>query len=154
MDGRGAVAAREFQKSPGSRVGLHNGGAVRRTAAGSSSNDSGDVSWVVPAGSLNFPSAVPGVGPHEWQAAVFPTSSISHKGQVAGAKALAASILDLLTSPALLQKAHAEFEASEEEALFLADSAGRQARCRHEPGDGEIPSRNEEFYLNKTPRFN
>src|SRR5207253_11437791 len=75
-----------------------------------SSNDSGDVPWVVPAGSLNFPSAIPGIDAHEWHAAVFPTSSISHKGQVAGAKVLAASIIDLLTSPELLQKARAEFQ--------------------------------------------
>ena len=73
-----------------------------------SSNDSGDVSWVVPAGSLNFPSALPGIAAHEWKAAVFPTSSISHKGQLVGAKVLAASLIDLLTSPELLQKAGGE----------------------------------------------
>src|SRR3954463_3678218 len=62
----------------------------------SSSNDNGDVSWVVPAGSLNFPAAIPGIEAHEWKAGVFPTSSSSHKGQVAGAKTLAASIIDML----------------------------------------------------------
>ena len=35
---------------------------------------------------------------------------MSHKGQLVGAKALAASIIDLLTSPELLAKARAEFE--------------------------------------------
>src|SRR5437870_7577874 len=75
-----------------------------------SSNDNGDVSWVVPAGILNFPATIPGIDAHEWKAAVFPTSSISHKAQAAGAKALAASIIDLLTTPALLQKARADFE--------------------------------------------
>src|SRR3954454_4401364 len=84
--------AREFQKMHALPVvGLQNAvtplGGRPQSA---SSNDNGDVSWVVPAGSLNFPSAVPGVGAHEWKAAVFPVSSISHKGQVAGAKTLAA----------------------------------------------------------------
>src|SRR5262249_2700562 len=99
--------AKDFQTSAGKQViGLRTavtplGG--RPQAA--SSNDSGDVSWVVPAGSLNFPSAIPGIEAHEWHAAVFPTSSISHKGQLVGAKTLAASIIDLLTSPDVLQKA-------------------------------------------------
>src|SRR3984893_8800433 len=39
------------------------------------------------------------------------TSTIAHKGMVAGAKVLAASILDLLTRPDILQKARAEFDA-------------------------------------------
>jgi aminobenzoyl-glutamate utilization protein B len=86
----------------------------------SSSNDSGDVSWVVPAGSLNFPSAIPGVHAHEWKAAVFPVSSISHKGQVAGAKTLAASIIDLMTSPELLQKAKAEFETESKKTPYFS----------------------------------
>src|SRR5439155_1235500 len=68
------------------------------------SNDSGDVTWNLPTGNLNFPASVPGVNYHNWQAAVTPTSSIAHKGEVAGAKVLAASLLDLLTSPALLAK--------------------------------------------------
>ena len=40
----------------------------------SSSNDNGDVSWVVPAGLVNFPASVPGIGYHEWKAAVTPVS--------------------------------------------------------------------------------
>src|SRR5262249_37630899 len=77
---------------------------------GSSSNDGGDVTGVVPAGLFTFPASVPGIGYHEWKAAVTPVSSISHKGQLAGAKVLAASIIDLLTSPELLRNARAEFE--------------------------------------------
>jgi hypothetical protein len=101
---------RDFQKSAGKpAVGLHTGVTPlggRPQAA--SPNDSGDVSWMVPAGSLNFPAAIPGIEAHEWHAAVFPTSSISYKGQLAGAKALAASLIDLLTTPDLLQKARAD----------------------------------------------
>ena len=46
---------------------------------------------------LNFPASVPGIGYHNWQAAVTPTSTIAHKGMVAGSKVLAGTILDLLT---------------------------------------------------------
>ncbi|MBW8902661.1 MAG: amidohydrolase, partial [Bradyrhizobium sp.] len=73
------------------------------------SNDSGDVTWNVPAGNLNFPASVPGVNYHNWQAAVTPISSIAHKGEIVGAKVLAASLLDLLTSRELLDKAKAQF---------------------------------------------
>jgi aminobenzoyl-glutamate utilization protein B len=60
-----------------------------------SSNDSGDISWVVPAVVYTFPASVPGIQYHNWQAAVTPTTSIAHKGEVAGAKVLADTILDL-----------------------------------------------------------
>jgi aminobenzoyl-glutamate utilization protein B len=73
------------------------------------SNDSGDISWVVPAGLLSFPASVPGIQYHEWHAAITPTSTIAHKGMVAGAKVMAASVLDLMTEPELLAEAHAEF---------------------------------------------
>jgi len=89
-------------------------------AQSASSNDNGDVSWVVPAGIFNFPSTIPGIDAHEWKAAVFPTSSISHKGQVVGAKALAASIIDLLTTPELLAKARAEFEVESKKTAYFS----------------------------------
>jgi len=75
-----------------------------------SSNDNGDVSWSVPAGLMSFPSIVPGIAVHEWHAAITPTSLIAHKGMVTGAKVLAASILDLMTRPDLLQRARLEFD--------------------------------------------
>jgi len=54
----------------------------RRQSA--SSNDNGDVSWVVLAGLLNFPASVPGIEYYEWHAGLTPVSSISHKGQAVG----------------------------------------------------------------------
>jgi aminobenzoyl-glutamate utilization protein B len=74
------------------------------------SNDSGDISWVVPAGLLSFPASVPGIQYHEWHAAITPTSTIAHKGMVAGAEVMAASVLDLLTEPELVAEAHTEFQ--------------------------------------------
>jgi aminobenzoyl-glutamate utilization protein B len=105
--------AREFQRSAGRpEVGLKTvvtplGGRPQ----GYASNDSGDVSWTVPAGLLAFPSIVPGITIHEWHAAITPTSTIAHKGMTAGAKVLAGSILDLLTRPDVLQRARTEFDA-------------------------------------------
>jgi aminobenzoyl-glutamate utilization protein B len=122
----------------------------------SSSNDNGDVSWVVPAGSVNFPSSVPGIEYHEWKAAVTPVSSISHKGQVAGAKVLAASIIDLLTSPELLQKARAEFEVESKKTPYFSllppdtKPDPELNRAEMEKYRGEM----RKFYLGKSPRFN
>ena len=105
---------------------------------------------------LNFPSAVPGVGAHEWKAAVFPTSSISHKGQVAGAKTLAASIIDLLTTPELIQKARTEFEVESKKTPYFS-LVPPDAKPDIELNKVEMEkyrSEMKKFYLNKTPRFN
>jgi aminobenzoyl-glutamate utilization protein B len=150
--------AKDFQKAADKPVvGLR----TMPTALGarpqsSSSNDSGDVSWVVPAGSLNFPASVPGIGYHEWKAAVTPVSSISHKGQVAGAKVLAASIIDLLTSPELIQKARAEFEVESKKTPYFSllppDAKPDLDLNRAEMEKYRADMR--KLYLNKTPRFN
>src|SRR5439155_14406062 len=150
--------ARDFQKMYDKPViGLRTavtplGGRPQST----SSNDNGDVSWVVPAGSLNFPSVIPSIEAHEWKAAVFPTSSISHNGQVAGAKALAASIIDLLTTPELIAKARAEFEVESKKTPYFslvppdAKPDVELNRVEMEKYRAEM----KKFYLNKTPRFN
>src|SRR5882724_2588862 len=150
--------ARDFQKFAGKpQIGLNTktvplGG--RRQSA--SSNDNGDVSWVVPAGIVNFPASVPGIGYHEWKAAVTPVMSISHKGQVTGAKVLAASVIDLMTSPELLQKARAEFEVESKKtpyfSLLPADTKPDLELNRIEMEKYRADMR--KFYLSKTPRFN
>jgi len=76
----------------------------------SSSNDIGDVTWVVPTGTIRFPVVVPGVQAHHWTAGITPTMSIAHKGAVVGAKVMAVSILDLLTSPELRAVAKKQFD--------------------------------------------
>ena len=73
------------------------------------SNDNGDVTWVVPSAYFNFPASVPGVTYHNWRAGVTPVSFISHKGQIAGAKVLAASMLDMFTEPEVLKRAREQF---------------------------------------------
>jgi aminobenzoyl-glutamate utilization protein B len=150
--------ARDFQKMHEKPViGLHKavtplGGRPQA----SSSNDSGDVSWVVPAGSLNFPSAIPGIAAHEWKAGVFPTSSISHKGQVAGAKTLAASIIDMMTTPELIQRARAEFETESKKTPYFSlvpPDAKPDIDLNRADMEKYRPEM-KKFYLSKTPRFN
>jgi len=149
--------ARDFQKfAEKPAVGLRTaptplGGRAQAT----SSNDNGDVSWVVPAGLLNFPSSVPGIQYHEWKAAVTPVSSISHKGQVIGAKVLAASIIDLLTTPELVAKARAEFETeSKTTPYFSLLPADVQPPTELNQAEMEkYRGAMRAFYLTKQPRF-
>ncbi len=75
-----------------------------------SANDSGEVSWVVPTGLINFPSNIPGVSYHHWSAGVSLATSIAHKGAVVGAKAMAASAIDLFLDPRLVAKAKETFK--------------------------------------------
>ena len=150
--------ARDFQKAADKPVlGLQNtptpfGGRSQTTA----SNDSGDVSWVTPAAIFTFPSSVPGIEYHEWKAAVTPVSSISHKGQVVGAKALAASIIDLMTSPELLQKARVEFEVESKKTPYFS-LVPPDAKPDVDLNRVEMEKYRAEmrpFYLSKSPRFN
>ncbi len=75
-----------------------------------SANDSGEVSWVVPTGLITFPSNIPGVSYHHWSAGVSLATSVAHKGAVAGAKAMAASALDLFLDPKLVAQAKETFK--------------------------------------------
>jgi aminobenzoyl-glutamate utilization protein B len=75
-----------------------------------SANDSGEVSWVVPTGLITFPSNIPGVSYHHWSAGVALATSIAHKGAVVGAKAMAATAIDLLMDPSLVAKAKQTFK--------------------------------------------
>src|ERR1044072_515906 len=104
--------AKEVQKSLGAKeVGLATTVTpLRADTQNTSSNDIGDYTWNVPMGSLRFPSAIPGVQAHHWTAGIAPTTSIAHRGAVVGAKVMAASILDLLTSPELRAAAKKQFD--------------------------------------------
>ncbi len=119
------------------------------------SNDNGDVTWIVPTGALSFPASVPGIQYHNWQAGVTPTMSIAHKGMVAGAKVMAASLLDLLTSAELRQKARAEFDKETTETKyfsFLPADATPPLDLNKETMDRYRPEM-QKFYLNKTAEF-
>jgi aminobenzoyl-glutamate utilization protein B len=74
-----------------------------RTTGGS--DDIGDVSWNVPTITLNYPSNIPNLPGHNWSNAIAMATPIAHKGATAGAKALAMTMVDLLTKPALVEQA-------------------------------------------------
>jgi aminobenzoyl-glutamate utilization protein B len=73
------------------------------------SDDIGDVSWVVPTGFLSYPANVPGMTAHHWSSAMAMATPIAHQGATAGAKVIAATLLDLLLDPALLEEAERYF---------------------------------------------
>ena len=74
------------------------------------STDVGDVSWVVPNSGLSTATWVPGTPAHSWQAVAAGGMSIGHKGMINAAKTLAMSVHDLMTQPALVAAARAEFD--------------------------------------------
>jgi aminobenzoyl-glutamate utilization protein B len=75
----------------------------------SSANDAGDVSWKVPMVKLYFPGNIPNVSFHHWGAGVALATSIAHKGALAGAKVMAASVIECLKNPALVEEAKRSF---------------------------------------------
>jgi aminobenzoyl-glutamate utilization protein B len=76
---------------------------------GGPSDDIGDVTWNVPTVVLYFPGNVTGLPGHSWADAMTMATPIAHKGAVAGAKAQAMTLLDLLLLPALVDSARAYF---------------------------------------------
>jgi aminobenzoyl-glutamate utilization protein B len=82
-----------------------NGPAVQKAAA----NDAGDVSWKVPMVKLYYPANIPHISNHHWAAGVALATSIAHKGAVAGAKVLAASLLECFSNPAVVEEAKRTF---------------------------------------------
>jgi aminobenzoyl-glutamate utilization protein B len=104
--------ARSLQKQAGAaEIGLRSsadrleGPAVQIAA----SNDCGDVSWKVPMGRIWFPSNVPHLPFHHWTAGAPLATSIAHKGGLAGAKALAASVIEFFQDRTLVVETKASF---------------------------------------------
>jgi aminobenzoyl-glutamate utilization protein B len=72
---------------------------------GGGSDDIGDISWNMPTVTLSYPSNIPGLPGHNWSSGIASATPIAHKGVVAGAKAQAMTILDLMTKPELVKQA-------------------------------------------------
>lgn len=85
------------------------GGQTMMAMAGGS-DDIADISWSVPTVVLNYPSNIPGLPGHHWSNAISMATPIAHKGIVAGAKAEAMTLLDLLTKPDLIRNAWAYYK--------------------------------------------
>jgi aminobenzoyl-glutamate utilization protein B len=75
------------------------------------STDVGDISWFVPTGELNVASYTYGAPGHSWQIVACTGTSIGEKAMLVAAKTLAATAVDLFSSPELVQKAKADFDA-------------------------------------------
>ncbi len=114
--------AKELQKSLGKKEdGLPTKvEPLRASRQNSSSNDIGDIPWIVPTATVRFPVVVPGVQGHHWTAGITPTMSIAHKGAVVGAKVIAASALDLLTSPELRAAAKKQFDEDTKDTKYFS----------------------------------
>jgi aminobenzoyl-glutamate utilization protein B len=83
---------------------------TRGTAGGfGASDDIGDIMWTVPTITIGYPSNVPNVIFHHATAAMAMATPIAHKGVVAGAKAVAMTVLDLMTTPSIVASAKTYF---------------------------------------------
>ncbi|MBX3014960.1 MAG: amidohydrolase [Caldilineaceae bacterium] len=76
------------------------------------STEVADVSQITPTSQLTTCCWPFGTPPHSWQITASSGSQLGFKGMLYAAKALALTALDLMTKPALLQAAQAEFSAS------------------------------------------
>jgi aminobenzoyl-glutamate utilization protein B len=76
---------------------------------GGGSSDVGEVSLVAPMATIKFPGRASGAISHHWSTAACNYGSTAWKGLNAGAKAMAASAIDLLTRPDELKKLQVEF---------------------------------------------
>jgi aminobenzoyl-glutamate utilization protein B len=149
--------AKELQKSMGIKEqGLATQASpLRAGTQNTSSNDIGDITWVVPTGTVRFPSAVLGVQAHHWTAGITPTMSIAHEGAVVGAKVIAASVIDLLTSSELLASAKKQFQEDTKDTKYfslLPPGAKPPLDLNREMMDKYRPAMRK-FYLDKTAQF-
>jgi len=76
---------------------------------GGGSSDVGEVTLIAPTATLNFPGEVPGSIGHHWSSVTCNYGPAAWKGLNAGAKVMAATALDLLTKPKMLEEIKQEF---------------------------------------------
>jgi aminobenzoyl-glutamate utilization protein B len=81
-----------------------------RMPTGGGSDDIGDIMWTVPTISIFYPSNVPNTIGHNVTSAMAEATPIAHKGAVTGAKAVAFTVLDLMTTPDKLAEAKKYFD--------------------------------------------
>ena len=99
--------------------------APREEPRSGGSDDIGDVSWNVPTVTLRFPSNIEGRTGHHWSSAIAMATPVAHKGATAGAKVVAATMLDLIQDEGLVQNAWTYFReeqtANETYVPFISD---------------------------------
>jgi aminobenzoyl-glutamate utilization protein B len=78
----------------------------------SGSTDVGDVSYTKPTVGLRAATWVPGTPAHSWQAVASGGTEIGTKGMLVASKTMALTAIDLMSNPALIQKATEEVKTS------------------------------------------
>ena len=77
---------------------------------GGGSSDHGDVTLIAPTSTIRFPGVVPGAIGHHWSNVTCNYGSLAWKGLNTGAKAMAATAIDLFVKPKELKKVQEEFQ--------------------------------------------
>ena len=72
------------------------------------STDVGDVSWVCPTAQINAATRAADTPGHSWQIVAQGKSTVAHKGMLYAGEVMAATVIDLMRDPELLEKAKAE----------------------------------------------
>ncbi|HTC83902.1 MAG TPA: peptidase dimerization domain-containing protein [Rhizomicrobium sp.] len=85
-----------------------------RIQTGGGSDDIGDIMWTVPTITIRYPSNIPNMIGHNVTSAMAMATPIAPKGAVAGAKAVALTVLDLMMTPEELTKAKAYFDTDQQ----------------------------------------
>lgn len=76
---------------------------------GGGSDDIAEVSWNIPTVRLRYAANIPGMTGHHWSSAIAMATPIAHKGANYGARIVAMTAIDLLTTPKLLADAKRYF---------------------------------------------
>ena len=80
-----------------------------KTRTGGGSDDIGDIQWQMPSVTLRFPANIPNLPGHSFWNAISMATPIAHKGSTAGAKVMAATLLDLFAKPQIIIDAQKYF---------------------------------------------
>jgi aminobenzoyl-glutamate utilization protein B len=97
---------------------------------GAGSDDIADIAWNVPTVVFRYPANIPGLPGHNWADAIAMATPIAHKGVVAGAKVLSASVIDLLTEPKIITDAwkyHTEVQTKDTKYVSFVDPETKPA---------------------------
>ena len=114
------------------------------------SDDIGDVSWVAPTVTIRYPANIPNLPGHNWSNAIAMATPIAHKGVVAGSKAIAMTMIDLLMRPELVREARTYFtdvQLKNNKVLpLLADTDQPQVQINHDTMDRYRPQMRAYYY--------
>lgn len=77
---------------------------------GGGSDDIAEVSWNVPTVRLRYPGNIPGMTAHHWSSGIAMATPIAHKGANFGARVIAMTAIDILSTPSLVADAKRYFD--------------------------------------------